>query len=400
MLYWSSYAANILGYIYFYNNQLEFAEAYLVKSEIMFNEMLQRNSWYSHDSLNHVISFGVEPYFPQPPLYKRRMMWQEGKDLYYLLYKINEANKKDGAALKYHVAYTRAKDTVDFYTQKSELMGLQTRYESQQKEEQISFLVRENEFNTYRLNQSRILIIGLIGLVVLIIILAVIIVFMSRLRERQNNMILQQKLFRSQMNPHFLFNSLVSIQNFIVNQEPSKASKYLSKFSKLVRNILDSSFEEYISLEEEISTIEYYLELQKVRYSDKFEYSIDLDETIDEESIMIPPMLAQPIIENAIEHGIKHKESNGHIIIRFLRINEHILFEIEDDGVGRTKAMEIVLKQDKDHKSLATAITRERIAVLNKKSKKKITLNILDLKDERGKATGTRVTFEIPVLFG
>jgi sensor histidine kinase YesM len=121
-----------------------------------------------------------------------------------------------------------------------------------------------------------------------------------------------------------------------------------------------------------------------------------VDKDIDEEQLFIPPMLAQPFIENAIEHGIKHKGSKGNIHVRFKLNEQTLVYEVEDDGIGREKAQEILLKQNKDHKSLATSITQERIKVLNKKLKHKITLEILDLHDEKGKAAGTRVIFEIP----
>jgi sensor histidine kinase YesM len=191
---------------------------------------------------------------------------------------------------------------------------------------------------------------------------------------------------------------LGSIQNSIINEEPDKAVKYLSRFSKLMRNILDSSHEETISMAEERSTIENYLELQKVRFPRKFDYSIEVDEEIDMENTFIPPMLAQPFIENAIEHGIKLKETKGNIRVRFKLNGKTMLYELEDDGIGRKKAQEILQKQNKDHKSLATSITQERIIVLNRKLKHKIKLEIIDLKDEQGEAAGTRVIFEIPVL--
>jgi len=216
----------------------------------------------------------------------------------------------------------------------------------------------------------------------------------DRFENDQQMLVLQQRLFRSQMNPHFIFNSLSSIHNYIIHEESAKAGQYLTKFSKLVRNILDCSVEEYIPLEDEISTIKNYLELQKVRYGKKLKYSIDIDEAIDTESMKIPPMLAQPIIENSIEHGIKHKESSGEIHILFKLRDSMIIFEVEDNGIGRKRAMEIMLELDKDHISLATAITRERIQVLNKKLKKKISLKILDLKNESDEPT-----FEIPVIF-
>jgi len=202
------------------------------------------------------------------------------------------------------------------------------------------------------------------------------------------------------MNPHFIFNSLTSIQNFILDEEADKASKYLSLFSKLVRNILDSSTEEHVTLQEEIQTIENYLELQKIRFHDKFDYTIDVDEAIHPENIVIPPMLAQPFIENSIEHGIKHRKTKGDIFIRFRLKKGSIVFEVEDNGVGREKAKDILFHQNKEHKSLATAITLERIRVLNKRRRHKIALRIEDLTSENNKPTGTLVVIDIPINFG
>ena len=165
----------------------------------------------------------------------------------------------------------------------------------------------------------------------------------------------------------------------------------------MVRQILNSSIKEYISLEDEISSIENYLGLQKVRYRDMFDYSIEIDEAIDQEETLVPPMLAQPFIENSIEHGIKHKDSKGTIRVQFKLNGNKMLIEVEDDGVGREKAHEIGHKHNKDHKSLATQITQDRIRVLNKKLKTKITMNIEDLKNEKGDAIGTKVVFEVPV---
>jgi sensor histidine kinase YesM len=197
------------------------------------------------------------------------------------------------------------------------------------------------------------------------------------------------------MNPHFIFNSLTSIQNFIINQDDIKASIYLSRFSELVRSILTNSIEERITLDEEIGTIRNYLELQKVRFSDKFDYSVEVDERIDPENTFIPPMLGQPFIENSIEHGIKNKDSKGHIWIRFIAKNGNICYSIEDDGVGRKKAQEVLRSKNREHKSLATEITRERIRVLNRRQKKKLIMEILDLKSPDGQASGTRVTFTV-----
>ena len=398
-LYWALVTSRGLGYIYYKNNELTVAEKYLKQSERIFNEMLTKNSWFRNDSLKYIASYGLELYFPVPPARLKEMMWAESRSMYKLLYRINNAENNFDKALKYHVAYAGARDTLNNIMRNRETIELQTRYESERKDQQIEALSLANELKESRLQQNRSFLFGSAGLFILILMLGYILFRQNKLKTDQQMLVLQQKLFRSQMNPHFIFNSLASIQNFIVKQDSRKANIFLSRFSELIRRILDNSTQEYITFEKEISTIENYLELQKVRYIEKFDYSMEVDEAIDTETMKIPPMLAQPIIENAIEHGIKHKDSKGNIHIRFTLQDNRIIFEVEDDGVGREKAQEILFKHDKDHKSLATAITLERIRVLNKKSKKKISFKILDLKNENNKPIGTRVTFEIPVVF-
>ena len=262
----------------------------------------------------------------------------------------------------------------------------------------IRSLAQDYELSQLRLSRSRLMFAGA-GAGVVILSLFLLLYFQrKRWKAEQNSINLEQKLLRSQMNPHFIFNSLASIQNFIVNQKANEASIYLSRFSELVRNILDNSTEEYVPLEKEIETIRHYLELQMVRYAGQFTYKLTVDEKIDGESMMIPPMLAQPFIENAIEHGIKYKATTGHIDISVNLESDMIRFEVEDDGVGREKAREIEMKQGRLHRSLSTSITHDRLVKLNKKSKTKIRMEIIDLKNELGESCGTRVTFGIPVV--
>jgi hypothetical protein len=270
--------------------------------------------------------------------------------------------------------------------------------ESERIDRKMQNLSQTNELNQLKLSRSRFMFLWAGAGVVIISLLILLYFQRKKWKAEQKSITLEQKLLRSQMNPHFIFNSLASIQNFIVNQKANEASIYLSRFSQLVRNILDNSIEEYVTVQKEIETIKHYLELQKVRYADQFSYNLNVDEKIDEENMMIPPMLAQPFIENAIEHGIRYKETVGHIDIRFRLEGELIRFEVEDDGVGREKAHEIELKQNRVHRSLSTSITHDRLVKLNKKLKTKIHLEIIDLKNNLGEACGTKVTFGIPIL--
>jgi LytS/YehU family sensor histidine kinase len=166
----------------------------------------------------------------------------------------------------------------------------------------------------------------------------------------------------------------------------------------LVRDVLDNSAEEYVSIENEIAAIQNYLELQKVRYAGKFDFVMLVEEQIDQENTLIPPMLAQPFIENAIEHGIRHKETTGKISIRFMLEDSLIRFEVEDDGIGRERAREIEHSRNINHRSMSTSITHDRLFALNKKQRKKIKMEIVDLKDDQGNACGTKVSFGIPVV--
>jgi sensor histidine kinase YesM len=238
--------------------------------------------------------------------------------------------------------------------------------------------------------------IGLLGLIILIILLAIVLIRQNRLRNNHRTLLFQQRLLRTQMNPHFLFNSLTSIQHYIINKDPTLASDYLGRFSKLVRQILNNSAQEYILLEDEISSIKNYLELQKLRFHNMFDYSIEIGEMIDEESVLVPPMLAQPFIENAIEHGFKNKEDKGHLKISFRLNGNMIRVIIDDNGVGRKKAQKISEEQNRGHRSMSTTITRERLQVLKRRAHSKIHLEISDLKDENENVTGTSVIFDMP----
>jgi LytS/YehU family sensor histidine kinase len=276
-------------------------------------------------------------------------------------------------------------------------MEVQTKYETNRLEEQINTLSQMTELQEFKLRQTSYLMFGLGGVVLLVIILAIVLVRQNRLKEKQKTLLLQQRLFRSQMNPHFLFNSLGSIHNFMLSENTAKAAIYLNRFSKLVRSILNSSVEEYITLAEEIGMIENYLELQKVRFPDKFDFKIVVDPDIDPEDVHVPSMLTQPFIENAIQHGVKMKPEKGHIWIRLNRQNGAIIIEVEDNGIGRKKAAELQPSQESPYRSLSTSITAERVRVLNRTLSQKISLEILDLMDADNKPSGTLVRIEIPI---
>ena len=323
---------------------------------------------------------------------------REKTNLYQIRFDLARAKGDYRKAIEYQRLAFQLEQEFRAEQQGQQLDMLTAEDEANKQKEKIRALAKDNELARLNLSRTRLIFIGA-GAGVVIISLFLLLWFQrKRWKAEQKSIILEQKLLRSQMNPHFIFNSLASIQNFVVNHKANEASIYLSRFSQLVRNILDNSTEEYVPLHKEIETIRHYLELQQVRYAGQFTWNLTVDEKIDGESMMIPPMLAQPFIENSIEHGIRYKETAGHIDIRFRLEDDQIWFEVEDDGVGREKSREIGLKQNRVHRSLSTSITHDRLIELNKKLKTKIHLDITDLKNDRGEACGTRVTFGIPLV--
>jgi len=232
------------------------------------------------------------------------------------------------------------------------------------------------------------------------IVFAVAIIYLIYSRERLKKRILryEEQALLSQMNPHFVFNSLTAIQSYIFRNEPHTASKYLASFAKLTRLILEISRTELCSIEREITTLKLYLDLQKLRFENRFEYTITVDQNIDPNSTFIPPMLAQPLIENAIEHGLNAIDWLGKIDIRYTFVKPNLLLvEVEDNGIGIDKSNESQTRNGKQYKSLATEITRERIKNLKKLGNHGIKLNITDKSKINSNASGTVAQLIIPI---
>ncbi len=206
----------------------------------------------------------------------------------------------------------------------------------------------------------------------------------------------ETKALRAQMNPHFIFNCLNSINSYVIGQEFEKASEYLIKFSKLIRLILDNSRSETITIEKELETLKLYVLLESARFDNKFSCFYHIAEDVNIDSIMIPPMLLQPFVENAIWHGLMQKDGKGTITIEIKKENEEFLkISIIDNGIGRERAAELKSKTA-THKSHGLKVTSQRIEMMNKLNSSAAQVNIFDLKDETGKAAGTRVELIIP----
>ncbi len=296
-----------------------------------------------------------------------------------------------------YTEYTVLKDTLYNRDSRREITEMQTLYELDKKEKEIVIqdLKIEKQQNRFYY---------IISAVVLLIILALLLFNSYKLKQKhyrteleRKNIDIEQRLLRTQMNPHFIFNSLNSINSFITDNNSDSAQSFLSKFARLMRYILENSRKTFVPVEDEINTLELNMQLEQLRFDNKFDFEINVDEKIDQEYTFIPPMLIQPFIENAIIHGIAGKTGKGKIKVELKPEGKLMQCIIEDNGIGRKKAMEIKRKSgSKKHRSLGMKVTQERLDILNEKTEEDVSVKIIDLKDESGNPRGTKVELRIP----
>lgn len=272
-------------------------------------------------------------------------------------------------------------------------MELQYNYDKKQEAAEYE-MMQERLISENKIRQQRTLLTSLGVMFALAALFAMLYLRHTRLKSKYTQIDLEQRLLRAQMNPHFIFNSLCAIQDLIMTDKPQKANAFLTRIARLMRNILENSREEYVSLENEVETLKLYLEVQQLRFENGFEYKIEIDRQIDPENISIPPMLAQPCVENSIEHGLLPGRENGRINVSYRLRNGLIMLEVTDNGIGRQKAAEISTSVKKQ--SISTKLTEKRLEHFRKILKEKqISYEITDLY-EGGTATGTKVVMMLP----
>jgi len=217
--------------------------------------------------------------------------------------------------------------------------------------------------------------------------------YRSNRQQQIANNLLALKSLRSQMNPHFIFNALNSVNNYIAKNDERSANRYLSEFSTLMRAVLENSEEDFISLSRELELIELYVKLEHSRFPEKFDYTIKLDEQIDIEAFQIPPMLLQPYIENAIWHGLRYKEEKGFLNIEIVQEETDVIqIRVTDNGIGRKKSKELKTRNQKAQNSKGMGNIKKRIAILNTMYKDKVSVSVKDLNKD---AKGTQVILTI-----
>ncbi len=218
----------------------------------------------------------------------------------------------------------------------------------------------------------------------------------SELRERIATT--EMRALRAQMNPHFIYNSLNAIRLFVLQNDSDNAEMYLVKFARLMRLILDNSRQEAVALGSELDQLHLYLELEQLRFDHTFDFAIHTDPALSREATLVPPMIIQPFIENAILHGIAHKKAKGHIAVSIRPLNGHLECRVDDDGVGRQRARELKSKTVRSYQSVGLRVTEDRLQLISQRSGKVARVAVIDKTDEQGQATGTRVVIELPLV--
>jgi tetratricopeptide (TPR) repeat protein len=272
--------------------------------------------------------------------------------------------------------------------------------------------LRENEYEN-KLASASFWIVLLISLLLLAIGIVTILSLRARMRKDRFSILLREEVLKNefkvklaqselstlkaQMNPHFIFNSLNSINHFILKSSPNIASDYLAKFSKLIRMILDNSIYYTISLQQELNAIKLYVELEQLRFDGRFFFDLEISQMVDTANIQVPPLIMQPYIENAILHGLTNKSEGGKIKVTIERDADYVIYSIEDNGIGRDKAGEIEKNHQPKGKSHGTRITLDRLTLMTHDSVLKASIDTIDLTNELSEPAGTKVIIKIPL---
>lgn len=294
---------------------------------------------------------------------------------------------------KYSEAVAKSeKENHTHLTEKSELIKQQKDIEELSK--YVTLGQRDETIAKGTVFRQQLLIYGLLAIIILILITSYFI-YKNAKASKIANQLLALKSLRSQMNPHFIFNALNSVNHFVAQQDERTANKFLSEFSQLMRLVLENSQEDFIPLHKESEILSLYLKLEHYRFRDKFDYEIKIDENIDAEAFMLPPMLIQPYIENAVWHGLRYKESKGHLTLKIYQDESNLVVEITDNGIGRKRSAALKTENQKKHQSTGLKNIEERLKIINKVYKSHYYVSVTDL--DTTHRTGTHVRILLPM---
>ncbi|MEO8855014.1 MAG: histidine kinase [Ginsengibacter sp.] len=319
------------------------------------------------------------------------------------LAEVNAKLKNFPEAYRYHLEYLQHKDSLTSDETKSRLADFEAMYKTQQKEERIALLQKDNDIKNLQLKNSKQWnILYLIGFIFLLTAIGISFYQRNRrlkIQSQKTKAELQMQVFRSQMNPHFIFNSLNGIEYFILQNEKRNASVYLNKFASLIRIILSNSMKDLVPFADDMQTIQLYVDLELLRFNHNFCYVTDIDQALVDSDYRVPPLLIQPFVENAILHGFAYSDKKGlQLKISAILRGEYLIYTIEDNGVGRKKSAAYNVLNKPNHNSLGMQITEQRISIFNEQRQAKSMLTIEDLFDENEHPCGTRVTLKIKTI--
>ena len=310
---------------------------------------------------------------------------------------IYEKNSRNTQALSAYKRYSKAVQKAEeqnkiILTEKSELIKKQKDIEELTKD--VAIGQREETIAAATVSRQQLTIYGLL-LIIVIIAVTSYFIYRNAQASKIANQLLALKSLRSQMNPHFIFNALNSVNQFVAQNDERTTNKFLSEFSRLMRLVMENSQEDFIPLDKEQEIISLYLKLEHYRFRDKFDYEIKIDDDINPETVLIPPMLLQPYIENAVWHGLRYKVTKGHLFLHMRRNSNGLEVEITDDGIGRKRSSELKTANQKKQISTGLKNIDERLMIINKVYKAHFRVDIKDLDTDNG--TGTQVLVHVPV---
>ncbi len=331
---------------------------------------------------------------------------QTEREAYREISTLAEKQGRSGIALTYYKNYVSLQDSAFRERQKELEAELELNKSFNQQQQRIELLeknddlnrktiqiLRENE-NLARENMTnqRLLIYGLLAGILALVVTGYL-MYKNMQQKKIANQLLALKSLRSQMNPHFIFNALNSVNHYISQKDERSANKYLSDFSRLMRAVLEHSQKDFISLQKETEIIALYLKLENDRFRDKFDFELKVDEELDQDHIWLPPMLVQPFVENAVWHGLRYREGKGLLQVHFKYQNEQLVIQIEDNGIGREESARLKTQNQQKNVSTGMSNIENRLQIINDMFRTAIQMEIIDLPAH----SGTRVILRMPL---
>lgn len=318
------------------------------------------------------------------------------------LYRYHQKQGQYKEALSTFHDYTAARDSLFNQNSRKEMAILRTEYETDKKENEIKLLTQEKAIQMLEVERHKNLFLYTLLIAISLLLAGWLAYTRFRLKQKnikneleKLNLEIEQRLLRSQMSPHFIFNSLNSINSFIAENNSRTAQTFLTKFAELIRLILENSRKTLTSLADELRTLQLYLEIEQMRFDKKFTFILESDETLDPDNTYIPPMLVQPFVENALLHGIAHSNHHGLVVISFEQRQDTMMVTVTDNGIGRTRSAEIETKPT-HRQSLGMQLTSERLQLLGSQFGGQYTAEISDITNEKGTCAGTHVAITMP----